>query len=92
MLVLVWAADSPAIPTDWLAVISQYGVLGITTGALFLFARAQIKREQDRSDRLEAQLTQLHAATADKVIPALVSATQVLQDTQYVIRELRKGP
>lgn len=60
----------------------------MVAAALFVFSRGQIKREQDRADRLEAQLTQLHATTADKVIPALVAATQVLEDTQQLIRQL----
>lgn len=57
---------------------------------LFGFARGQVRREQDRADRLEAQLMQLHGATADKVIPALVAATQVLVETQQMIRDLSR--
>jgi len=63
-------------------------LIGIVAAALFVFARQQIRREQERADRLEAQLTQLHGTTADKVIPALVAATQVLEDTQQLLRDL----
>jgi hypothetical protein len=67
---------------------TEFLMPGIVAAALFVFARQQIRREQERADRLEAQLTQLHGTTADKVIPALVAATQVLEDTQNLLRDL----
>ena len=62
----------------------------MVAAALFVFSRGQIKREQDRAARLEAQLTQLHATTAERVIPALVAATQVLEDAQRMLHDLAR--
>jgi len=88
---IVWLAADPGVtPTYWWEMLSQYGVLGLVAAALFLFSRGQIKREQERADRLEAQLTQLHATTAEKVVPALVAATQVLADAQEQLRDLAR--
>jgi len=90
---IVWLAiepTAPSPPTDWFSILSQYGVIGLALLALALFAREQIKREQARADRLETQLMQLHATTADKVVPALVAATQVLADAQEQLRDLAR--
>jgi len=98
---IVWLALEPAAPspTDWFSILAQYGVLGIGALGLFLVVRdlmkrdqqradEQVARERERADRLEAQLSRLHETTAEKVIPALVTAAQVIEDTQVLIREM----
>jgi len=100
---IVWLAVEPTAPspTDWFSILAQYGVIGVGLGALGLLVRElmkrdqqradeQIARERERADRLEAQLSQLHATTADKVIPALVTAAQVIEDTQALVREMAR--
>lgn len=68
--------------------LANYGVLGIFAMLLLIFAQRQVKREQDRADRLEARMEEKDRATIEKVIPALESATVAVQAAAVLLKEI----
>ena len=62
--------------------LAQYGALGIITALLIVFARFAYMREVERANRLEAFVQ-------DKVIPALLSATRAIEQTQELLNSQR---
>lgn len=71
------------------SVLLQYGAIGAMLIVLGLFARTLIAREQHRSDRLDVEVTRLNNLIADKVIPALVTATSVINDSQQLLQTMQ---
>ena len=76
--------------TPDLNVWAQYGVLGIITGILILFARGAYQRERDRADRLEEDNKRLNELIADRVIPALLSAARAAEESADMLRTLQR--
>lgn len=70
--------------------LAQYGVLGLVCAALFLFAKSAIQRERDRADRLEAQNQKLNESFAERVIPALTSATRAIEESQALLSAMQR--
>ncbi len=83
------AAADPGTGVD-LAVLTQYGVLGIFAILLIIFARTAYKRETDRADRLEAEVTRLNTLIAEQAIPGLTLATQALDESTQLIKDLHR--
>ncbi len=73
-----------------LAVLTQYGVLGVITTILIWFARGAYQREKDRSDRAEVEKERLYGLMLDRIIPALTSATRAAEDTTELLRALQR--
>ena len=73
-----------------LSVLGQYGILGVFSVLLIVFARTSYKRETDRSDRLEAEVLRLNTLLQEKAIPALASATNALEESQALVRDLQQ--
>lgn len=78
------------------ALATQYGALGMTL--LIAIAAVKIlfnreveahKREQERADRLEAELRQLNELVRTQVVEKMAVSTQVLGE---VLTTLRRGP
>lgn len=69
--------------------LANYGVLGIFALILLAFARTQIKREQDRADRLEKRMDEMNEATKEKVIPALEAASTAVQSSVELIKDIQ---
>lgn len=69
--------------------LTEYGVLGILVALLFWFGFKQVQREQKRSDDLQAENLRLNQTIQDKVIPALVSATQALQGSAAILQQIK---
>lgn len=74
----------------------QYGALGVTlmiaiAAVKILFNREveAHKREQERADRLEAELRQLNELVRTQVVEKMAISTQVLGE---VLTTLRRGP
>ena len=67
----------------------QYGVLGIFSILLILFARQAVKREQMRADALEAENKRLNTVMQEKIIPALTLATQAIVSAQTVMQGIQ---
>ena len=67
----------------------QYGVLGIFCLILVVVARSFIKREQDRADRLEAEVIRLNTVIQEKTIPALLSATEAIKSSQMLLQSVQ---
>ncbi len=80
------AAAETAEPGSPTAALVQYGVLGIIVAALGPFAYLAYKREAARADRLEARLEELNRINVEKIIPAIVAATDAVRDAQHVAR------
>lgn len=82
------AADSDGVDV---AVLGQYGVLGVFAILLILFARVSYKRETDRSDRLELENARLNQWVQEKAIPALLSSARANEDSQELLKEMYQG-
>ncbi len=73
-----------------LSVFAQYGVLGIITLILILFARGAYQRERDRADRIEQENQRLHELIIDRVIPALSSATRAAEESAELLTAMQR--
>lgn len=73
-----------------LAVLSQYGVLGVFAAMLVVFARISYKRETDRSDRLEEDNKRLNGLIQDRVIPAVTSATRAVEECVELLNAVQR--
>ncbi len=69
--------------------LTQYGVLGVFAVLLVLFARTLLKREQDRGDASAAEVTRLNSLVIDKIIPALITATQAISASQQILQSIQ---
>lgn len=74
-----------------LAVLGQYGVLGVFAVLLVWFAKFMIARETARADRLEAEVVRLNNTIQEKVIPALMSATGAVEESTEMLRDMQRG-
>lgn len=70
--------------------LAQYGVLGIFAVLLIVFAKTSYKRETDRSDRLDAEVTRLNSLIVDRVIPALTTAASSVEEATALLREMQR--
>ncbi len=86
MLLYYLAAESST--PDVTGNLLQYGVLGIFTVVMIGLIRVLLKREQERADRLEAEVTRLNGIIQEKTIPALLSATEAVKSSQDFLRQL----
>lgn len=75
-------APDPASP------LVQFGAIGAVAAAALAFFTAAYKREAARADRLETRIDEMHRANIERVIPALLSATEVIRDSQQLVREM----
>lgn len=75
---------------DALDLFTQYGVLGIAAAVLGVFARAAYKRETDRSDRLESEVSRLHTVIQERHIPALEAAARANQEATLALRDIQQ--
>jgi hypothetical protein len=73
-----------------LGVLAQYGVLGVFAVLLIVFAKVSYRRETDRSDRLEQEVVRLNNLIIERVIPALSSATNVVEDATELLRAMQR--
>lgn len=78
------------------ALVAQYGALGLAlllaVAAVKILFQREVeahKREQERADRLEAELRQLNELLRTQVVEKLATSTQVLGE---VLTALRRGP
>ncbi len=73
-----------------LTVFAQYGVLGIITALLIIFAKGAYQREKDRADRLETENQRLYQLMLDRVIPALTSAAQAAEESSELLSAIQR--
>jgi len=90
-LTLHFMAESASDPIN-LGILAQYGILGLVATGLFIFSKSSYKRETDRADRLEAEVTRLNNLIIDRAIPALTAAAQAAEDATRLIRDLQRIP
>jgi len=77
------------VPVDSITGLVQYGAIGIILVLLVTVSRSLIKREQDRADRLDLEVTRLNSLIQEKTIPALLSATQAVQASQALLQSMQ---
>lgn len=88
----LWAAfTTAATSADPGSVLLQYGAIGAMLVVLGLFAKAQIKREQDRGDRLEQRLEERDKAIQEKYVPTLEANTATLKEVVDLLRAERNS-
>jgi hypothetical protein len=73
-----------------MGVLAQYGVLGVFAILLIVFAKVSYKREVDRADRLEQEVVRLNNLIIERVIPALSSATNIVEDATELLRSMQR--
>lgn len=73
-----------------LGVLAQYGVLGVFAILLILFAKISYRRETERSDRLEQEVIRLNNLIIERVIPAISSATNIVEDATELLRSMQR--
>lgn len=83
---IVAAENSSGFSGD---VFLQYGVLGVVAGALVVYTRASILREQKRSDELTVKNDALNLSIQEKMIPALITATRSIQEANDLLLKMR---
>lgn len=91
-MALAWyhiLAEAAADPVN-LGILAQYGVLGLVAAGLFVFAKISYKRETERADRLEAEVTRLNNLIINRVIPALTSAAQAVEEATILLRDMQR--
>lgn len=87
-------ADTAA--SDPLALLLQYGVLGIFAVLLIMYTRGSINREREKGDRAEAQVKELNDFIRNELLPKQVEATlhykqvaEVLEEAIQLITEMK---
>lgn len=73
-----------------LSLFAQYGVLGLISAGLVIFAKGAHQRERDRADRMEEENKRLNALILDRVIPALSSATHAAEESAQLLNALQR--
>jgi hypothetical protein len=86
---LIEVAADPAGTVD-VSVFAQYGILGVLSLGLILFARGAYGRERDRADRLEQENKRLNEAIQERVIPALLSATRAAEESTELLAAMQR--
>lgn len=88
------AAEAAA--TDPMAMLLQYGVLGIVAVLLIIYTRGSIARDRERADKAEAQVRELNDFIRNELLPKQVESTilhkqvaEVLADAVKVISEIK---
>jgi hypothetical protein len=90
VVALMLLSDPAADPVN-VGILAQYGVLGVVAAGGIVFARVSYKRETDRSDRLESEVTRLNNLIIERAIPALTSAAQAAEDATRLLRAIQRA-
>lgn len=83
------AAEAVTPPPPGWESLTQYGALGILVLALGWFGWRAYQREVARADRLEAEVSRLHTVIQDRALPAVLAATQAVQECTELLRHHR---
>lgn len=87
---LFFLAEATSDPVN-LGILAQYGVLGVVAAGGIVFARVSYRRETDRSDRLEAEVTRLNNLIIERAIPALTSAARAAEEATRLLRDMQRA-
>ena len=93
MLLVLGLSDSPATPGQGMGyeeLLAIYGPLGIFAGIMVFVIKALIKREQERSDKLDERNEKLVNNYADVVMPMMGRAAEVMEQTLQYLQEIRE--
>lgn len=78
---LVTAADD--VTGGAVSILTNEGVLGALVVLLGVFALLAYRREVQRADRLEAEITKLRDATEERVIPLIERALSTIEAARH---------
>lgn len=91
-----WILAATTEPSDPLALLLQYGVLGIFAVLMILYTRGSINREREKGDKAEAQVKELNDFIRSELLPKQVEATlhykqvaEVLEEAVQLITEMK---
>lgn len=73
--------------SDPLALLLQYGVLGIFAVLLILYTRGSITRERESKDRSDEQVRELNDFIRNELLPKQVEATLLHKQVAEVLEE-----
>lgn len=94
LALLLVAAEEGSKSLPELPPVAQYGLLGAGFAALasgrFLVPRYVLDRERDRADRMEAENQRLNTLIQEKAIPAIVDASNAVQESSRLIHDLQR--
>jgi hypothetical protein len=76
-----------AAATDPLAILSGYGALGAFAILLVIYAQSTIKRDRERTERAEQQVTDLNAFIRTELLPRQVASTLLHQQVAETLAE-----
>lgn len=86
---LHFMAEASGNPMDF-GILAQYGLLGFVAAGAIVFGRVSYKREIDRADRLETEVTRLNNLIIERAIPALTSSAQAVENAINVIQSMQR--
>lgn len=69
---------------------AQFGVTGVIAVLGIVFAKGAYQRERDRADRLETENQRLHETLAERVIPALLSASRAAEESAELLAAMQR--
>lgn len=78
------SAGSSSTGTDWVSILSTYGV----AAPLVLYLIVDNRRKDAKLDRLELRNQSLTDAAVDKIVPLTVEATSLLREAGVEMRTL----
>jgi hypothetical protein len=87
---LYFLSEAAADPINF-GILAQYGLLGFVAAGAIVFGRVSYKREIDRADRLEAEVTRLNNLIIERAIPALTSAAQAADAATRLLRDMQRA-
>ncbi len=84
------AATGDSVSGFDFGVLAQYGVLGVITALLIVFAKGAYQREKDRADRGEAETQRLYQLMLDRIIPALTAAAEAARESSELLQAIQR--
>ena len=73
----------------FLSPLLVYGPLGVIAAIMIEFARRLIRREQERADKLAAEVTRLNDIMITTTVPALVNATSAVTAAHALLQSVK---
>lgn len=74
-------------PNDPVALLLQYGILGLFAALLLIYTRGSIARDREKTDKAEAQVKELNDFIRSELLPKQVEATILHKQVAEVLAE-----
>lgn len=86
---LFFLSEAASDPVNF-GILAQYGLLGFVAAGAIVFGRVSYKREIERADRLETEVTRLNNLIIERAIPALTSAAQAADNATRLLQNMQR--